>query len=287
TSDPEEEGSGDDIIAGCYSLEIGIEGFPLPRIWIRAEYTRIYDALEARYRMPVYPYKASAVTHYLFVEEGVYEVPDKFQNFKVFVWTLVDSDHAEAKVPEDLVMHGTRHFVICSTSPNQDRWSRLHKTLHHFTFIMNPWKSKEILRVTSMLPPGAILRESVDPVLNKLGPTPRLCIVYLCSYRLIEEYRRDVQEVISNLTTSELQRLLQDSRSLSMNAVSHKICLISREGKENVYSSAIVSLITSLIKSRLANRFRTLERDEQIRLYKHLPKATGSRAMTSFFEAAA
>ena len=34
-------------------------------------------------------------TCYLFVEEGVYEVPDKCHQFEVFVWTLVDSDSSK------------------------------------------------------------------------------------------------------------------------------------------------------------------------------------------------
>ena len=143
---------------------------------------------------------------------------------------------------------------------------------------------------TSTLPPGTNLHESVNRVFNELGPTPLLCIDYLCSHDQIklEKYRQDVQEAVSNLTTSELQRLLQDSRSLTMNAVSHKICLISRQDRENVYSRAIVSPITSSIKLRLANRFRTLERGEQIRLYKYLSKVPGSTATAGiFFEAAA
>ena len=86
-------------------------------------------------------------TRYLFVEEGVYEVPEKFQAFEFFVWTLVDSDYAKGGVPEDLVMQGTRHFLIYSTSPSRDRWSHLHKTVRNVIVIMNPWKRKEILRV--------------------------------------------------------------------------------------------------------------------------------------------
>ncbi|KAF8630308.1 hypothetical protein AX15_003001 [Amanita polypyramis BW_CC] len=209
--------SDDDIIEGFHFLEIDIKGFKFPRIWIRAEYIRIYDALEAllqnafislsgtsrrhyrptRNRKPAIWYYRK--TRYLFVEEGVYEVPDKFNDFEVFVWTLVDSDDAKDGVPENLVMRHTCHFVIYCTSPSRDRWSRLHKTTG-----------------------------------------------------------QDVQEAISNLTISELQRLLRDSRSLAMDAVSHKICLISRKDRENMYSRAIVSPITSSIKSRLANRFRTL-----------------------------
>ena len=107
----------------------------------------IYYALRRRLaeRKPVIWYRHKK--RYLFVEEGVYNVPDDFQEFQVFVWTLVDSDYAEDGVPEDLVMRETRHFVIYCTSPSQKRWSRLHKTVHTKTFIMNPWKRKEISRV--------------------------------------------------------------------------------------------------------------------------------------------
>ena len=57
----EEEDLDDDIIEGCYFLEIGIKNFEFPRIWIRAEYIRIYNALEDRYKKPSYPYLAPAV----------------------------------------------------------------------------------------------------------------------------------------------------------------------------------------------------------------------------------
>ena len=50
----------DDIIPGCHFLHIDIKKFPYPKIWIRAEYIRIYDALEAYYNQPSYPYLAPA-----------------------------------------------------------------------------------------------------------------------------------------------------------------------------------------------------------------------------------
>ena len=39
----------DDIPPGCYVLDIGIPGLGFPKIWIRADYKRIYDALEGFY----------------------------------------------------------------------------------------------------------------------------------------------------------------------------------------------------------------------------------------------
>jgi len=85
---------------------------------------------------------------YLFVEEGVYEMPADFQTteLKPFIWTLVDSDEAPEAVPPYLVPHSTPLFVIFSTSPRRDRWSCLHKTVRPKHVIMNPWKRKEILR---------------------------------------------------------------------------------------------------------------------------------------------
>jgi hypothetical protein len=40
----------DDFIKGCYSLEIGIKRLRIHRVWIRAEYIRIYNALEDYYQ---------------------------------------------------------------------------------------------------------------------------------------------------------------------------------------------------------------------------------------------
>ena len=41
----------DNFIEGCYSLS----DFVYPRIWIRAEYIRIYDAIETFFKQSLYP----------------------------------------------------------------------------------------------------------------------------------------------------------------------------------------------------------------------------------------
>ena len=72
-----------------------------------------------------------------------------------------------------------------------------------------------------------------------------------------------------------------------MGEISHKIFLINRQDRENVHSTAILSPVTPSMKSRLASRFRTLERREQIRLFKYFSRAPESRALAGiFFEAA-
>jgi hypothetical protein len=56
TADPD-----DDIIPGCYMLDIGIDGIPFSKIWIRAEYIRIFNALSAYYNTPFLQPQAPAV----------------------------------------------------------------------------------------------------------------------------------------------------------------------------------------------------------------------------------
>src|SRR5258707_5261996 len=85
---------------------------------------------------------------YLFVDTGVFEVPINFpcSQFEPFIWTLVDSDEGHDGVPKFLVLQGTMQFVIFTTSPRLQRWSRLHKTTDFTRAIMNPWTINEILQ---------------------------------------------------------------------------------------------------------------------------------------------
>ena len=73
--------------------------------------------------------------------------PDfQVNKFKIFVWTLVDSDQAKDGVPPQLVENRTRLFVLYASSPNKGRWKRLHKNVEDVTVIMNPWTWREIRR---------------------------------------------------------------------------------------------------------------------------------------------
>ena len=84
---------------------------------------------------------------HLFVNEGVFVIKRDFglSNFKTIMWTLVDSDQARDGVPSLLVSHFTPLYVIYTTSPCRERWSRLHKTVRQITIIMSSWTRKEIL----------------------------------------------------------------------------------------------------------------------------------------------
>ena len=84
---------------------------------------------------------------YIFVDDGVYQMAPDYEmiRFKIFVWTLVDSDHAQTCVPPALVPNRTRHFVIYASSPDIIHWKRLHKTVDAVTVVMNPWTWREML----------------------------------------------------------------------------------------------------------------------------------------------
>jgi len=77
-------------------------------------------------------------------------MPPKF-NIKEIVWTLVDSDESKEGPPNRLTGLGTRHFIIYSTSPQRERWSRLHKVARIKVVVMNPWTAEEIIHVTISL----------------------------------------------------------------------------------------------------------------------------------------
>jgi hypothetical protein len=85
----------------------------------------------------------------LFVEDGVYRIRADFQlaHYKRVLWTLVDTDESSTGVPEEFVRPYTSLFVIYTTSPANERWSRLGKTTSNAVIIMNPWTRKEIYRV--------------------------------------------------------------------------------------------------------------------------------------------
>ena len=105
---------------------------------------RYVDALLKRNRSLLWNKK-----YYLFVAEGVYRAPPEFgkTSFYTILWTLVDSDESKEGFPDDLIVHGTRLFVIYATSPCKKRWERMTKTVMKITLIMNPWTRKEILRL--------------------------------------------------------------------------------------------------------------------------------------------
>jgi hypothetical protein len=122
-------------------------------------------------------------------------------------------------------------------------------------------------------------------IFNRLGPTPRLCFDILSRPRCIVQYEKRLNGVISELTADRLWKLINDARDLSMDAVSHKVCLIRRE-EVDPFSPWVVHPTSDWILWRLANQFRNIERTEQIRLYEKFSRVPDSRRMAGvIFEA--
>ena len=136
--------------------------------------------------------------------------------------------------------------------------------------VLTTWKTFSV---------GPLLDEHIriNEIFDAFGPIPRLCIEYR-SDESIDEYEDDLQRAILNVTASQLEQLLKDATSLTMDAVSHKICLLSRERRDDVHSRPVVAPITPSIQSRLANQLRNLEQGEKIRLYKNFARVSDSRA---------
>lgn len=85
---------------------------------------------------------------YLFVEDGVYlSIKDyPSTSFRTQVWTLVDVDEGQC-VPEFLAVQNTKHMIIFTSSPKEERWHCLTKTTAFAIAIMNPWTKREISEV--------------------------------------------------------------------------------------------------------------------------------------------
>ena len=71
--------------------------------------------------------------------------------------------------------------------------------------------------------------ERIHDMFDRFGPTPRLCIESFKNPIILKNYEEQLQGAISDLTIEQFDRLFRDSRSLTMNTISHKICLVTRE----------------------------------------------------------
>ena len=131
----------------------------------------------------------------------------------------------------------------------------------------------------SLLLPDSSEFTRIGRIFDNLGPTPRLCLDLPSKPHRMKDYERQVQLAISTVTADRLEKIIGEATALSMDALSHTICLISREERDDMQSQSVVSPMTQSIQSRLASQLRNLERAERIRMYKLLAKVPDSRAM--------
>ena len=121
-----------------------------------------------------------------------------------------------------------------------------------------------MLMLWRMFSTQAMLPETIDytrinDIYDRFGPTPRLCIDYSFDLDMLVEHERKVNKVVSNVTAVQLEQLFKDAGSLDMDTVSHTICLISREQRDDMHSGVVVAPITSSIRSILVKQVRSIE----------------------------
>jgi hypothetical protein len=133
----------------------------------------------------------------------------------------------------------------------------------------------------NLTPFANITDDHIDKTFDLLGPVPRLCLEF-SPYEL-EEYKDALNKTLLCITVEKFEKLIKDTSALSMDAVSHKICLLSREERDDIHSQSTVAPITLSIQSKLAARFRNLHRDEQIRLYKYFQRVPELRKVAGIF----
>lgn len=95
-----------------------------------------------------------------------------------------------------------------------------------------------------------------------------MCVDYQHNFEELAAYKRDPTTAITKTSPYELDRIFKAAESLSMDSISEKICLLSREKQDEVTSRPVVSVITPTVQSRLAMKYRDLPTDELIRLYR-------------------
>ncbi|KAH8991968.1 hypothetical protein EDB92DRAFT_1990581 [Lactarius akahatsu] len=234
-------GVSDEIDPGCYALHIGVPG--IEKVWIRKEYIELYNCCEEylkgdlqeilavsavitghigigeeklldfyalRRRLsegkPVIWYRDS--TRFLFVNEGVYKVPENFisTDFSIRVWTLVDSD----EIPPELAVHQSQHLNIFTTLPQAERWKPLERTTDCAVFFMNPWTRKEILQASvHLLLPS--LFKLINTMYDRFGPTPRICFDSLKNEAGLVEYETRYQLALESLSLRQLREMIFDA----------------------------------------------------------------------------
>ena len=138
---------------------------------------------------------------------------------------------------------------------------------------MRPW-SALIFRVSIT----DLDADRTAAIYDNFGPTPRLWAT-LCDGSDWNQYNLDVSAAIEDMTPSKLKHLVVDTRSLSMDAISHKIVLIRRTDPDDTRSLHTIGPITPNIETGIQRRLRYLDRLEIFELFKLFMKNPNSHQM--------
>ena len=217
------------------------------------------------------------------------------------VWTLVDSDESNSGVPGNLVQRNRRFFVIYATSPAKGRWSRMPKTTSCIVVVdesMVPRRDPQScvgFIVQCAVPSScksyilSALLEDIDrpstdiinDTFDRFGPIPSICLETASSPYTLSVYETEVNGALNRVTVSlqSLLELMTNVNDLTMDAVSHKLCLVKREEINNIASKFLISPITKYIQSRLANCIRIYNIHQQVELFRLFFSYPSSRAL--------
>ncbi|GBE90197.1 hypothetical protein SCP_1900460 [Sparassis crispa] len=279
----------EDRLSGCRILDIGVRSF-IQKLFIRADYIRIYDRLEDRRieltsangppgrpavgivtghpgvgksiwvlyaltrrlaeRKPTILHRG--MEHFLFVEEGVYEFTQTkyYRYFREDVWALVDSDMVPEGLPHSIVRRDAAVFVVFETHPSSERWECVHGIASQIIVMMNPWTSWEIHQAA--LAQGSIDLRSVDKAFHLLGPLPSLCIDLPLKPREMMLYEAHLERTISCRSSWNPPSCFLESGALQVDkSLPLNLVVISRAERNDVESEMSLPLITPYVARRL------------------------------------
>jgi len=174
SSDPSEgedkhtDMSEEDDTKGGYVLEIHNAAIHMKRIWVRAEYIRIYDFLVDYYNKKT-AYKGIAPAAVVTGQPGIGKTVWVYYalcrclaekrpviwrhdfweaSYKTIIWTLIDSDQSSQNgFPTEFSYQDMPFYIIYCTSSASEHWSRLEKAYRLMYVVMNPWTRGEINQV--------------------------------------------------------------------------------------------------------------------------------------------
>jgi len=300
----ESEDDDDDITPGCYVLDINNDALRFKRIWIRAEFIRIFNYLVEYYDRitsqdsentapsavitgqpgigkSVWLYYAlrrclaerrPVILRYrrkplLFVEDGVFwmRADFEFACYKRVLWALIDLDDCPtASGIPDEFV--TRHtpFFVICTMSPAEENWSRVEKTTFNAVIVMNPWSRGEFHRVAKLHSNTLDSKFIDDIYDRFGPTPRLCLQTAFDSEALAIHENETRIALKRLTLQNPQDLISKLEMLSMDDFSHKLCLVKHH-----------------IRSRMAIQMRTLRSLgtlQQVNLYRTFA-CTPSRGM--------
>jgi len=101
--------------------------------------------------------------------------------------------------------------------------------------------------------------EFIDSVFDQFGPIPRICLEVAANNKLFKTHKDKTQDALDNLSLENLETFMENTKSLKMDPMSHKLCLIRRSKKHDLDSDIRVVPITEYIRSELVTHMRNCD----------------------------